>query len=98
MKSARFVALSVIVAALAGCDTSQPQMQNQPLAKPHYQRFVPIPAAGFFTEGIPWNGYFALDTKTGALCKTMKRDFSGPAQWANDVPNCSEVLAANPDN
>jgi hypothetical protein len=99
MKRDCLVVLSTIVAALAGCDTSQPQPQNQPLAKPHYQRFVPIPAAGFFTEGVPWNGYFALDTKTGALCSTMKgRVFKGPSEWANDVPICEQLLAANPDN
>ena len=86
------------VAVLTGCDSSQPQPQSTPPpAKPHYQRFVPIPAGGFFIQGVPWHGFFALDTKTGTLCKTMKQDFSGSGQWANDVPSCSQVLAANPD-
>jgi len=90
-------AVLAIALTLTGCDTSQPH--NQLAAILHYQRFVPIPADSFFTQGIPWHGYFALDTKTGTLCKTMKRDFrlSGPNQWANDIPGCVEVLGANPD-
>jgi hypothetical protein len=50
------------------------------------------------TEGIPWYGFFALDTKTGTLCSTIKdRVFKGPSEWANDVPNCSQLLVSNPD-
>ena len=94
MKCTFFVALSAMATFLTGCDTSQPP--SQPPAKPHYQRFVPIAPEVVMTEGVPWHGFFALDTKTGTLCRTMIKDF-GPGQWANDVPICSQLLATNPD-
>jgi hypothetical protein len=87
----------VVPFILTGCDPAQPQTQ-QPPAKPHYQRFLPVQAEVVMTEGIPWYGFFALDTKTGTLCSTIKdRVFKGPSEWANDVPNCSLLLASNPD-
>lgn len=86
------LALAVI---LTGCDSSQPQSTTPP-AKPHYQRFVPIPADAFFTQGIPWHGYFALDTKTGTLCKTIAFPKDMP-QWTNDIPSCSDMAARDPD-
>jgi hypothetical protein len=74
------------------------QPQATPIPKAHYQRFVPIPAVSGIVEGVPWHGFFALDTKTGALCSTVKdRVFKGSSEWANDVPNCSQLLAENPD-
>jgi hypothetical protein len=84
----------VLAITLAGCDSSQPLP-----AKPQYQRFVPIPTDGFFSEGIPWHGYFALDTKTGTLCRTIKSMVfpKGAAGWANDVPSCNDILAAEKD-
>lgn len=96
MKCTFFVALSAMATFLTGCDTSQPP--SQPPAKPHYQRFVPIAPEVVMTEGVPWHGFFALDTRTGTLCSTMKgRVFKGPPEWANDVPSCSQLLATNPD-
>jgi hypothetical protein len=97
MKRASGIVLSAIIVILAGCD--QPQPQNPPTTKVPYQRFLPIQPPRYFTEGIPWNGFFALDTKTGTLCFTMgNRVFKGSAEWANDVPNCAQVLADHPDN
>lgn len=97
MKRALLVILPIIV-ALAGCDATQPQAQNKPIAKSHYQRFVPIESEKIMTDGVPWHGYFALDTKTGNLCSTIKgRVFKGAGEWANDIPSCDQLLAANPD-
>jgi hypothetical protein len=97
------LAVLAIAVILTGCDSSQPQSTTPP-AKPHYQRFVPVPADGFFVEGIPWHGYFALDTKTGTLCSTIKDrlmtrklNFAGASEWANGVPSCEVILGANPD-
>jgi hypothetical protein len=90
------VCLALAIAIiLTGCDSSQPQ-STAPPAKPHYQRFMPIPADGFFTQGIPWHGYFALDTKTGMLCKTIVFPKDMP-QWTNDVPSCSGIAARDTD-
>lgn len=85
--SAKWIAVLICTAVLAGCETSQPP------AKPHYQRFVPIPAEAVMTEGVPWHGYFALDTKTGTLCVTLEvKDFpKGVSEWANGVPKCNDI-------
>jgi hypothetical protein len=90
------LAVLVFAVILTGCDSSQPQSTTPP-AKPHYQRFIPIQAVPYVMEGVPWHGYFALDTKTGTLCTTVKnRVFrKGPAEWANDVPSCNDILAAD---
>jgi hypothetical protein len=94
----RLTVLAIAI-MLVGCDSSGPRTQSTtPLAKPHYQRFLPISPEPLLTEGIPWHGYFALDTKTGTLCSTIKgRAFKGAAEWANDVPSCEQLLAANPE-
>src|SRR5258708_38582008 len=92
--------LLALVTLLAACDSDQQQQQqNQPAAKLHYQRFVPIQAQSLMSEGIPWHGFFALDTRTGTLCKTIINKVfpKGPAEWANDIPACAQVLTANPD-
>ena len=93
------IAVLAIAITLAGCDSTRPQSTTPP-AKPQYQRFVSIATDGFFIEGIPWHGYFALDTKTGTLCRTIKFKVfpkGSPIEWANDVPSCNDILAANPD-
>jgi hypothetical protein len=93
-----FLALAAVV-VLSGCDLQQPQPQAQALPQPkaHYQRFVPIAPPRTMMGGVPWHGFFALDTKTGTLCMTMLRAFQGDGAWANDVPSCSELLKSNPD-
>jgi len=100
MKFSQTLAVLAIGIAMTGCESQS----TTPPAKPHYQRFVPIPTDGFFTEGIPWHGYFALDTKTGTLCSTIKDrlmtrklNFTGASEWANGVPSCEVILGANPD-
>jgi hypothetical protein len=85
--------------ALTGCDSLQQQPRSAaPPPKLHYQRFLPIAPESVMTEGVPWHGYFALDTKTGTLCSAIKgRVFKGASEWANDVPSCENVLTTNPD-
>jgi hypothetical protein len=72
------------------------QPQSQPPAPQPYQRFVPIAPESVMAEGIPWHGFFALDTKTGSLCRTvMLKTFpKGPSDWANDILSCYDVLQA----
>lgn len=89
------LAALVIALMLGGCNSLQPQSAATP-AKTNYQRFVPIPVNGFFMQGIPWHGYFALDTKTGTLCKTVTFPKDMPA-WTNDVPSCSEIFLRDPN-
>jgi hypothetical protein len=35
-----------------------------------YQRFIPMPRQPENLTAVPWSGAFALDTKTGQLCRT----------------------------
>jgi hypothetical protein len=53
MNFPKTLAVLAIGIAMTGCE---PQSTTQP-AKPHYQRFVPLPSDAFFVEGIPWHGY-----------------------------------------
>jgi hypothetical protein len=84
------------VITLTGCDSSQPQSTTAP-STPYCQRFVPIPADGFFTQGVYWHGYFALDTKTGELCTTVSNAVlpKGAADdMAHQILSCSLILQA----
>jgi hypothetical protein len=48
-------------------------------------------------QGVPWHGYFALDTKTGELCRTVSYDIvpKGSADdLAHSVLRCSDILRA----
>jgi len=35
-----------------------------------YRRFMPMPRRPESLTGVPWSSAFALDTKTGQLCRT----------------------------
>ena len=43
--------------------------------------------------GVPWTGYFALDTKTGQLCLTSDKHV--PENFG-DLPTCVVVTMTNP--
>jgi len=61
------------------------------------QRFVPISSDGFAIEGVPWHGYFALDTETGSLCRTVSLEHfpKGSADdLAHSILSCSDILGA----
>jgi hypothetical protein len=77
-----------------GCDQSKTAAPAPPPKPPPYQRFLPIPGQGFFMAGVPWNGYFALDTKTGILCLTVA-DFI-PKDFPN-TPTCLKLMSEWPD-
>jgi hypothetical protein len=44
-----------------------------------YQRFMPMPRQPENLNGVPWPGAFALDTKTGQLCRTY--DGGNDEKW-----------------
>ena len=56
-----------------------------------HQRFLPIAPQNGMLQGVPWHGFFALDTTTGQLCRTVDRTFSGQSEWANDVHLCADL-------
>ena len=47
---------------------------------------------------VPWHGFFALDTKTGTLCRTTNREFPSDSAWVNDLILCAALtLEGSPD-
>jgi hypothetical protein len=96
MKLTQSLIVFSIAVILTGCDSLQPQPQSAASpAKTNYQRFVPIAPESVMTQGVPWHGYFALDTQTGSLCRTvMFKNFPKGSDWANDILSCSDILAA----
>jgi hypothetical protein len=89
----KWVVALVCMAALTGC--------NHRLARPvraaECQRFLPIPADSVMTQGVPWHGFLALDTRTGDLCRTVSYDII-PKGSADDLSHsllrCSDILRA----
>jgi len=53
-----------------------------------YQRFIPMPRQPENVTGVPWSGAFALDTKTGQLCRTY--DGGVDEKW-NGLALCVEL-------
>ena len=94
--------------ALASCGQAphpatvqQPSTGSQPRRDIPYQRFVPASQQGNVV-GVPWAGFFALDTKTGQLCLTVSKSdawdkykVKGPPTvkepW-NSLPVCNDIL------
>jgi hypothetical protein len=64
-------------------------MKKANLQEQSYQRFVPISAQQGMA-GIPWHGFFALDTKTGQLCQTVPLSDNAPA-WTRSLPQCIDL-------
>jgi len=77
-----------------GCDRSQGSTTPAPAKPTSYQRFVSVPAPQNGMMGVPWTGYFALDTKTGQLCLTSDKHI--PENFS-DLPTCVVVTMTNPD-
>jgi len=53
-----------------------------------YQRFVPMPRQPEDLTGVPGSGAFALDTKTGQLCRTY--DGGLDEKWSA-LASCAEL-------
>jgi hypothetical protein len=97
----RILAVLLLSASLPGCQDNKPQQQDKPAATPSpvpYQRFMPIAPLPY--ESALWHGAFALDTKTGQLCKTISWQSPGTTdlvQSLNQVKTCLELYAEYPD-
>lgn len=87
-----------LATCLLGCDEAAP-VSKPVLAAPKqaYQRFVPLEGNPLHMVGVPWQGFFALDTKTGMLCQTVGMEFTGDAKWAGEIPTCEAAAAAHPE-
>lgn len=86
---------TVLLLQANGCHRSQAPTVDASQKPIPYQRFVPVPAPQAGMMGVPWTGYFALDTKTGQLCLTS--DFYAPEAFKK-LPNCMVLKMDYPDN
>lgn len=85
--------LAFALAFFSGC---QERPAPSPIKVPiqPYQRFVPVPAPQAQMTGVPWTGFFALDTQIGRLCLTVT-----PAHVSDKfvtIPMCEEDLRLFP--
>lgn len=94
------VGVSLLLVSLPTCD--QAPQAAKPLPTTEYQRFVPV-IPDTSRGGIPWHGLFALDTKTGQLCKatgwTAQPGNAADADFLstiNALPLCKDLARAVP--
>jgi hypothetical protein len=88
----KIIVVLFFTAAMTGCGH-----RHGPSTKASCQRFVSIPAETVMTQGVPWHGFFALDTKTGVLCTTVSYNIlpKGSADdLAHSLLSCSNILRA----
>jgi hypothetical protein len=85
----------ILALGISACATpSQPPQQSNPIAantashEIAHQRFLPISPSPQFIQGVPWHGFFALDTQTGQLCRTTIFEFNKGGTDFNSVPTC----------
>jgi hypothetical protein len=85
----------ILFATLQSCDPA-PQAGNSARLT-EYQRFVPIAPDPLGWAGRPWHGMFALDTRTGQLCKTIPWSLQGQGLQSvlNNAPLCKTLVEAD---
>ena len=92
MKIAALLTASTMFLQVSGCEQAAPP-DKSPTPKPaHYQRFVPVPAPQAQMMGIPWTGFFALDTESGILCLTT--EIYAPEAF-KDLPSCATLAGGD---
>jgi hypothetical protein len=94
VKFATVLCLSTILLQTDGCQQQEQKASIPPPDKPPaVQRFVPVPPPQAGMMGVPWTGFFALDTQMGQLCLTT--GIYIPEKYER-LPTCDEDLRANP--
>lgn len=86
--------LILAVITSVGCEQKEQPRVAQP--KQHYQRFIPVPRepSNVNILLLPWSGFFALDSKTGRLCRTYHMQTND--DW-NNIPSCFDLFQEYPD-
>jgi|SRR5882724_2077847 len=81
--------LGVLGAAmlLFGCGATDKPIPLVHAQVPFVQRFLPLNAESQ-KSGIPWSGFFALDSQTGQLCRTTSRQFGNEF---DQIPTCLSI-------
>jgi hypothetical protein len=90
MRPSLFLAIAFLT--YAGCNQPQPATPS-PVSIQPYQRFVPVPSPQAQMIGVPWTGYFALDTQVGQLCLTTGVYI--PEKFSK-LPTCEEDFKTYP--
>lgn len=74
---------------LAACLSAQTTAVETPSKS--CQRFLPLTSE---TEkvGVPWAGFFALDTETGQLCRTTARKLDNQF---DELPSCQALKSTH---
>lgn len=94
MRTILAICVSLALAQLTGCRQQEQEAAVAPINKPlMVQRFVPVPAPQAGMMGVPWTGFFALDTQIGQLCLTTGVYI--PEKYER-LPTCDEDLRTNP--
>ncbi len=85
-----WVSAMLLVSGCAAPSQQTPQaVSKPPKSTVEYQRFVPI-GPDTTKQGVPWFVFFALDTKTGLLCRTA--DWQLKDSWGT-LPTCYDLFA-----
>jgi hypothetical protein len=79
---------------ILACLTLTQQTSAVPEVGKTCQRFVPVGLAENDRSGVPWHGFFALDTQTGQLCKTTSHSFDKPEY--ERLPSCYSLASSLP--
>jgi hypothetical protein len=86
--------LLIIGAAMliAGCTTTKKSTSPVEAQATPFERFLPLNAESQ-KSGVPWAGFFALDTQTGQLCRTTTRQFGNEF---DQLPTCTSLAQGKP--
>jgi hypothetical protein len=96
MKTFAFLLASLLLLQISGCSPEERASPPQTQGTVACQRFVPVPASQSGMTGLPWTGFFALDTKTGQLCLTSTMSRGHLADY-QDLPLCLSLMTQYPD-
>jgi hypothetical protein len=81
---------SLVLSACASSRDSAPTVRAIPV-QASLQRFLPVSPPAQFVQGVPWHGFFALDTQTGQLCRTTILELG--KEYMASVPTCYSLYA-----
>jgi|SRR5579859_5191380 len=76
------------VMLLSGCGATDKSIVPVQAQVTPGQRFLPLNAESQ-KSGVPWSGFFALDSQTGQLCRTTSRQFGNEF---DQIPACLSLV------
>jgi len=90
--------VALLLSSYQGCDPTPQAVSPAPTRE--YQRFLPLPpSSGGIDTGAFWHGNFAVDTKTGQLCRSWQWSINGGDLHGNEfatalsaLPTCNDLF------